>query len=92
MHTIAMDRHRQARAKRGPGGPEVEPLHEARFVARGDLKQGCPRTDSPTADQEVLFIVCSSASSIRRSIRSWDVENGYFQGEQHTRTLLLGQA
>ena len=41
-----------------PGGPDVDPLHKARLVARGDLEKGYSRTGSPTADQEALFMVC----------------------------------
>ena len=76
---------------RRPSGPGVEPLYKARLVARGDLEKGYSRTDSPTADQEALFIVCSVASSHRLPIRSGDVENAYFQGEKSTRTLLRSQ-
>ena len=76
---------------RRPGGPEIEPLHKARLVARGGLEKGYSRTDSPTADQEALLIVCSFASSHRLSIRSGDVENAYIRGEKQTRTLLLSR-
>ena len=76
---------------RKPGGPYVAPLHKARLVARGDLEKGVTRNDSPTADQEGLFIICSFASSHRLVIRSGDVENAYFQGEKPTTPLLLSQ-
>ena len=44
---------------RRPGGPEVDPLHKAGRDARGDFEKVYSRTDSPTADQEVLFVVCN---------------------------------
>ena len=71
---------------RHPAGPDIHILHKARLVARGDLEKGYSRTDSPTADQEALFIVCSVASSHRLSVRSGDADNAYFQGETPTRT------
>ena len=76
---------------RKPGGPYVPPLHKARLVARGDLEKGVTRNDSPTADQEGLFIICTFAASHRLVIRSGDVENADFQGEKPTTPLLLSQ-
>ena len=48
---------------RKPGEPYVFSLHKARLVARGDFEKGVIRNDSPTADQEGLFIICSFAAS-----------------------------
>ena len=88
MQWIDTDKNDHLRTE---GGEEIEPIHKARLVARGDQQKSYSRTDSPTADSEALFIICSYAASCKLRIKSGDVENAYFQGEKPTRPLLLRQ-
>ena len=71
--------------------PSIEPTYKSRLVVRGDLEQGDPRSDSPTASIEAQNIVFSFAASRRLKICSLDVTNTYFQGEEIDRILLLSQ-
>ena len=71
--------------------PSIEPKYKSRLVVRGDLEQGDPRSDSPTASIEAQNIVFSFAASRRLKICSLDVTNAYFQGEEIDRILLLSQ-
>ena len=86
MQRIEVDKDKHMRK---PGGIYVPHLHKSRLVARGDLEKGVTRNDSPTVDQEGLFIICSFASSHRLVIRSGDVENVDFQREKPTTLLFL---
>lgn len=58
-------------------------------MVRGDQEQSQVRSDSPTCDTEAQNILFSFASSRRLRIRSADVTNAYFQGEEMDRILLL---
>ena len=71
--------------------PTVEPNYKSRLVVRGDLEQGDPRSDSPTASIEAQNLVFSFAASRKFRIKSLDVTNAYFQGEEIDRVLLLSQ-
>ena len=64
---------------------------KSRLVARGDLSNLFGRTDSPTADKEVMFIIASWAASRRLKIRGGDLDHGYFQGERLSKPLILKQ-
>jgi len=58
--------------------------YKARLVARGDLEKGTEniRSDSPTCDVEAQNLIFSFAASNRIKIKSVDISNAYFQGEQ----------
>ena len=71
--------------------PTVEPNYKSRLVVRGDLEKGDPRSDSPTASIEAQNLVFSFAASRKVKIKSLDVTNAYFQGEEIDRVLLLSQ-
>ncbi|CAE7692632.1 RE1 [Symbiodinium sp. CCMP2592] len=71
--------------------PTVEANYKSRLVVRGDLEKGDPRSDSPTASIEAQNLVFSFAASRKVKIKSLDVTNAYFQGEEIDRVLLLSQ-
>ena len=71
--------------------PTVEAKYKSRLVVRGDLEKGDPRSDSPTAGIEAQNLVFSFAASRKLRIKSLDVTNAYFQGEEIDRVLLLSQ-
>ena len=73
------------------GAGYIEPKYESRLVALGNNEKAEIRSDSPTAENESLNIVCSFAASRRLPVRSGDLENGYFIGEKLTRLLILCQ-
>ena len=69
----------------------AEPKMKSRLVARGDLSHVFNRSDSPTADKEAVFMVLSFASSRGLTIKSGDLDHGYFQGERLSNPLALRQ-
>ena len=69
----------------------MEAKYKSRLVVRGDLEQGDPRSDSPTASIEAQNLVFSFAASRRLKLKALDVTNAYFQGEAIDRVLLLSQ-
>ncbi|CAE7200469.1 GIP [Symbiodinium sp. CCMP2592] len=71
--------------------PTVEANYKSRLVVRGDLEKGDPRSDSPTASIEAQNLVFSFSASRKVKIKSLDVTNAYFQGEEIDRVLLLSQ-
>jgi hypothetical protein len=70
-------------------GKYVESVFKARFVTRGDLEPGDPRSDSPTIDIEGQNLLFSFASSKGYIVSSLDITNAYFQGEEMHRLLIL---
>ena len=64
---------------------------KSRLVARGDLSHVFNRSDAPTADKEAVFMVLSFASSRGLTIKSGDLDHGYFQGEKLSNPLVLRQ-
>ena len=72
--------------------PTVEAKYKSRLVVRGDLEKGDPRSNSPTAGIEAQNLVFSFAASRKLRIKSLDVTNAYFQGEEIDRVLLLSQS
>ena len=87
MMWVETDKNDTIRAEQ----PMIEEKLKARLVARGDLSTNENRTDSPTADNEAVMMVCSWASSRRLKIRCGDLDHGYFQGEELTWPLVLRQ-
>ena len=71
------------------GGPPVEAKFKSRLVARGDLEDIDVRSDSPTVETEAQNLILSFAASRKLKIRSADITNAYFQGEELDRLLLL---
>ena len=71
--------------------PTVPPKYKSRLVVRGDLEEGDPRSDSPTADLEAQNMIFSFAASRKLEVCSLDVTDAYFQGEEIDRVLLLKQ-
>ena len=78
-------------ALRVPGGPEVEEKLKSRLVGRGDLEDIDVRSDSPTCETEAVNLICSFAASRKLTIKSADITNAYFQGEELDRLLLFKQ-
>ena len=76
--------------KRTPG-VVVEPLYKSRLVARGDLEDTNLRSDSPTCDVEGQNLIFSFAACHGLKIRSADITNAYFQGQDLDRILLFKQ-
>ena len=64
---------------------------KSRLVARGDLSKVWARSDSPTADNEAVFMVFSFAASRRLRLKSGDLDHGYFQGERLSKPLIMRQ-
>ena len=60
-------------------------------MALGNQEKAQNRSDSPTADNEVLCLVLSFAASRRLKVKSGDLENAYFCGMKMSRKLLLRQ-
>ena len=77
--------------KRVPGAGYVEPKYKSRLVGRGDLEHGDVRSDSPTCDIEAQNLIFSFAASNKLVIKSADITNAYFQGEELDRVLLFKQ-
>ena len=63
---------------------------KSRLTARGDLEglDGI-RSDSPTAETEAHHLLFSWAASNKITLKSGDISNAYFQGEELDRLLLL---
>jgi hypothetical protein len=80
----------KASHKRRPGGPFVPPELKSRLCGRGDLEgiDGL-RSDSPTAEIESHHLLFSFAASSKLKIKTADISNAYFQGEQLDRLLLM---
>ena len=76
---------------RTPENPDVPPLYTGRLVVCGNEEKGDVRSDSPTIDIEAQNLLLSFASSRRLRIRSADITNAYFEGEEMDRILLLRQ-
>ena len=74
---------------RTTSNPHVVPLMRSWLVARGYMELGYGRSDSPTADNESVAIVCSFAASRRLKLMSGDLESSYCQCEELTRVLIL---
>ena len=72
------------------GGPFVPPEFKSRLTARGDLEglDGI-RSDSPTAETESHHLLFSWAASNKLRLKTGDISNAYFQGEELDRLLLL---
>ena len=83
---IDTDKNEPLRTKENP---DVPPKYKGRLVVRGDQEQGDVRSDSPTCDTEAQNLLFSFAASRRLRIRSADITNAYFQGEEMDRILLL---
>ena len=64
-------------------------LAKCRLVARGDLQNMFDRKDSPTVDNEGVWIICTFAVSHKLLIHCGDLDHGYFQGELLTEKQLL---
>jgi len=88
MQWIETDKNEHLRK---PGGPMVPPKLKARLVGRGDLERGTEniRSDSPTCDVEAQNLIFSYAASNRLRIKSIDITNAYFQGEEQDRLMLF---
>jgi hypothetical protein len=80
----------KASHKRRDGGPIILPEYKSRLCGRGDLEgiDGL-RTDSPTAEIEAHHLLFSFAASNKLKIRTADISNAYFQGQELDRVLLL---
>ena len=80
----------RASHKRRAGGPFVPPDFKSRLTARGDLEglDGI-RSDSPTAETEAHHLLFSWAAANKVKLKSGDISNAYFQGEELDRLLLL---
>ena len=74
---------------RTPQNPDIPPKYKGRLVVRGDQEEGNIRSDSPTCDIEAQNMLFSFAASRRLRVRSADITNAYFQGEEMDRVLLL---
>ena len=63
---------------------------KSRLTARGDLEglDGI-RSDSPTAETEAHHLLFSWAAASKVKLKSGDISNAYFQGEELDRLLLL---
>ena len=85
---IELDKNEALRVE---SGEHLDPKMKSRLVARGDMSTVFARTDSPTADKESVFLVISFAASRRLILEGADLLNGYFQGEQLSKPLLLRQ-
>ena len=83
---IDVDKNEGLRTKENP---DIPPKYKGRLVVRGDQEQGEVRSDSPTCDTEAQNLLFSFAASRRLRIRSADITNAYFQGEEMDRVLLL---
>ena len=57
-----VDKHEKLRVQ---GHTKVDPKIETRLVARGDLPRDTSRTDSPTINNEGIYLICSWAASVR---------------------------
>ena len=71
----------------------MEPLTRSRLVGRGDLEKGIEnlRSDSPTCDIEAQNLIFSFAATHCLVIKSVDITNAYFQGEEQDRLMILRQ-
>ena len=87
MQWIEVDKNAHKRVD----GMEVEPLYKSRRVARGDLEDAHVRSDSPTCDVEGQNLIFSFAACHNLPVRSADITNAYFQGQELDRILLFKQ-
>ena len=69
--------------------PTVEARYKSRLVVKGDLEKGDPRNDSPTAGIEAQNLAFSFAASRKFRVKSLDMTNAYFQGEEIDRILTI---
>ena len=74
---------------RRPGGSEVEPLHNARLVARGDLERGYSRTDSPTASRTGFYLTLLAVVQNGWTLESYDARTAFLQSGRIARELLF---
>ena len=80
----------KAAHRRRKNGPFVPAEYKSRLCGRGDLEgiDGL-RADSPTAEIESHHLVFSFAAAHKLRLKTADISNAYFQGEQMDRLLLL---
>ena len=71
-------------------GQEHVPEYKSRLVACGqhENREGL-RTDSPTASDQALNLICSIAACKRLKLKSGDFMNAYFNADPIDRLLLL---
>ena len=71
-------------------GQAHEPEYKSRLVACGqhENREGL-RTDSPTAGDEALNLICSMAACKKLRLKSADFQNAYFNADPIDRLLLL---
>ena len=73
------------------GGVDVPEDLKSRLVACGQFEKADVRSDSPTAPQEGLHLLCSFCASRKVKMKTGDIVNAYFHGGKLTRTLLMRQ-
>ena len=84
-----VDTDKNAHLRRGDG-PVVPADYKSRLCGRGDLEgiDGL-RKDSPTAEIEAHNLLFSFAAACKLILKTADISNAYFQGEELDRLLLL---